>query len=675
MQTTVGQLLIDDALPEDMRGQPRTLDAKGIRALFQEVAVKHPKEYRDITQRLMEVGSDAMYTSGGYSAGLKHMLPTQTYVKERQKLMSQIQRIAMNKNLSDKDREAAIIKAVQAKSSEFEKSIFEESSKEKNPYALQIISGAKGKPFNLRSIRGGDLLYQNHRGQELPIAVLRSYSEGLSPAEYWAGTYGARKGVVDLKTATQDAGYFGKQLTQAAHRLLVTAKDSDEKHEDDHPRGFPVDVDDTDNEGAMLAHTFGPYKRNTVLTPKILAHLKDLGHDKILVRSPTVGGPPDGGVYAHDVGVRERGAVAPIGDFVGIGAAQAIAEPLAQAQIGSKHTGGVAGAGAGVSGFKAINQLVQIPKVFPGGAAHSQTDGRVESIEPAPGGGHNVYINGQRHYVGVGFDLRIKPGDTVEAGDMISNGLPNPAEIVQHKGIGEGRRAFVEAFKRTAAEAGFGLHRRNIELVARGLINHVKLNDSMGDYVSDDIIPYSTLEHIYQPRDGHQVLAPTSAVGKYLERPVMHYSIGTRITPAVAQQLQKFGVKRVFAHHETPAFEPHMVRGMENLSHDQDWMTRMLGSNLEKGLLRSVHRGGTSDEQGTSYVPSLARGVDFGKEPPIKGWSPTELINRMAQGPTPAPVQPQAAPAVAPKPIAPPTPPVQSAQLPSVPGKKWSLWG
>jgi len=65
MQTTVGQLLIDDALPEDMRGQPRTLDAKGIRALFQEVAVKHPKEYRDITQRLMEVGSDAMYTSGG----------------------------------------------------------------------------------------------------------------------------------------------------------------------------------------------------------------------------------------------------------------------------------------------------------------------------------------------------------------------------------------------------------------------------------------------------------------------------------------------------------------------------------------------------------------------------------------------------------------------------------
>lgn len=623
---TPGQLLIEEALPEDMRGRPRTLDGKGLRTLFQELAEKHPNEYREVTQRLMNVGREAMYTSGGYSFGLRHMMPARSFLQHRAGLQREIQRIASDPRLGDDEKSNRIVEATSKGSDAITKAVYEESLAEKNPLALQIASNAKGKPFNLMSLRGGDLLYVDHHNRNIPVPVLRSYSEGLTPAEYWANTYGARKGIVDLKTATQDAGYFGKQLTQAAHRLIVTAHDHDERlYDADSPRGLPANVDDPDNEGALLAHPVGPYKRNTILTPKIMAHLKELGHERALVRSPTVGGPPDGGVYARDVGIRERGTISPIGDFVGIGAAQAIAEPLAQAQIGSKHTGGVAGAGAGVSGFKAINQLVQVPKVFPGGASHAKADGRVQSIEKAPGGGHRVFIDGEPHYIGIGYEPRVKVGDEIEAGDMLSDGLPNPADIVEHKGIGEGRKAFVDAFKRTAAEAGFGLHRRNIELVARGLINHVRLHEHMGNYVPDDIVPYSVMEHDYQPRPGHSALSPTSAAGQYLEQPVLHYSIGTKIRPSVVRELGKFGVKRVLAHREPPPFEPVMVRGMENLAHDPDWMTRMLGSNLEKGLSKSVHRGGTSDELGTSYVPSLARGIEFGKWPPVKGFDPLAL--------------------------------------------------
>jgi hypothetical protein len=622
---TPGQLLIEDSLPEDMRGRPRILDGKGLRSLFQELAEKHPDKYREVTQRLMDVGREAMYTSGGYSFGLRHMLPARSFIQHRARLQREIQQIAADPALSEDLKANRIVETTTKGSDAITKAVFDESMAEKNPLALQIASSAKGKPFNLMSLRGGDFLYVDHHNRAIPIPVLRSYSEGLSPAEYWANTYGARKGVVDLKTATQDAGYFGKQLTQAAHRLIITAHDQNKQYDPDSPRGLPSNVDDPDNEGALLAHTIGPYQRDTILTPKILAHLKELGHDRMLVRSPTVGGPPDGGVYAKDVGVRERGTISPIGDFVGIGAAQAIAEPLAQAQIGSKHTGGVAGAGAGVSGFKAINQLVQVPKVFPGGAAHAKVDGRVQSIEKAPGGGHRIYINGEPHYIGIGFEPKVNIGDEIEAGDMLSDGLPNPADIVEHKGIGEGRKAFVNAFRRTAQDANFTLHRRNIELVARGLINHVRLHDHMGDYVPDDVIPYSILEHHYQPRPGHALLDPSAAMGQYLEQPILHYTIGTKVRPSIVNELKQFGVKRVAAHKEPPPFEPVMVRGMENLSHDPDWMTRMLGSNLEKGLLKSVHRGGTSNELGTSYVPSLARGVEFGKEPPVKGYNPNAL--------------------------------------------------
>lgn len=950
--TTPGKLMIDEALPEDMRGKTRELHASGIRELAQELATKHPDKYRDVIHKLMQVSSDAMYSSGGYSFGLRHMLPSKAFSEFRQRMEQQIQTIASDPSLSEEEKSKKFVELAEKEQGPITKKVFEESLAGKNPLALQIHSGTKGKPFNLMSLVGGDLLYEDQHNRKIPIPVLRSYSEGLRPGEYWAGTYGARKGVVDLKMATQDAGYFSKQLVQAAHRLVVTAHDDETAHDGNSPRGYPTNVDDLDNEGALLANDVGPYTRNTILTPKILSHLKQLGHQHFLVRSPTVGGPADGGVYARDVGVRERGTISPIGDFVGIGAAQSAclsastqvrmadgsckairdiqpgdvvigvspegvhrpatvlnkfdngfkscyeftfkrnnrfkthrlhctlehkvllhtdnkdanpeivqigsfvgktvvaaktrvkrfdesylskegtnesqsqlglrlrqrvdvrsrlrrcplvsmtpigwrrtydiyidhpnhlfvlknglvvsnSEPISQAQIGclakgtlvrmaslevkrienikvgdfvlgadmqgrpsptrvshhfdkgtqscvevsfgpkkticattdhkilckgeadafvqvplgkvetivrlddidfettstftkesvkelgelqtydievehpsslfvlanglivsnSKHTGGVAGAGAGVSGFKAINQLVQVPKVFPGGATHSQVDGRVQKIDQAPGGGFRIFIGDKAHYVPVGLDIKAKPGDVVEAGDMLTNGLPNPSEIVRHKGLGEGRKAFVDAFMQTARDANFKLHRRNVELVARGLLNHVVLKDSMGSYLPDDVAPYNSIEKEYQPRPGHRTSAPGDSVGYYLERPVLHHTIGTKIKPSHVEEFKKYGVKQLLVHHEPPPFEPEMIRGMANLSHDQDWMTRMLGSNLEKGLLQATHRGSTSDELGTSYVPSLARGVDFGKSLPIKGYdvkaikpSPSSLV-------------------------------------------------
>jgi hypothetical protein len=74
-----------------------------------------------------------------------------------------------------------------------------------------------------------------------------------------------------------------------------------------------------------------------------------------------------------------------------------------------------------------------------------------------------------------------------------------------------------------------------------------------------------------------------------------------------------FDVHAVLAHNDPPPFEPEMIRGMYSLQHDPDWMTKMYGSGLKKGLLESVHRGGKSEERGTSFVPSLARSVDFGR--------------------------------------------------------------
>jgi DNA-directed RNA polymerase subunit beta' len=606
-----------------MRDYERVLTKKNMGGLATELAKRYPDKYREIMQRLQEIGGETSYTTNGLSVGLDAISPTPGAVKKQLEIKQKLRGILANRNLDDKTRNLRILELTSQAQKELIDTVYREAEEQDNPLFHQVSAGIKGNKFQLNSIVGADMQYVDHRDEPIPIPVMRNYSQGLRPVEYFAGAFGTRKGLIDLKTATSDAGFFAKQLTQMNHRLLVTADDEEDPDvlTTAELRGFPSDVDDEDNEGALLARPTGPYKRNTVLTPKILKHLKELGVKDILVRSPTVGGPEDGGVYARDVGYREKNRIPPIGDYVGIAAAQALAEPVTQSQISSKHSGGVGGAGA-ISGFKALNALVQVPEKYPNGATHAQIDGLVQEIRPAPQGGNYVVVDGKEHYVPTGINVSVKKGDHIEAGDVISDGMPSPAEIVKHKGVGEGRRYFVGAMRQVLKNSGISSHRRNIELLSRGLINHVRLKDEYGDYVPDDVVPYSMLERSWKPRAGSVRGAPKSLTGHYLERPVLHYSIGTKIGRSVVDNLNKYGINDIEAHKEPPPFEPEMIRGMANVTNDPDWMTRMMGSYQQKSLLSATYRGATSDTSGSSFVPTLARGETFGLAGPTAGWKP-----------------------------------------------------
>jgi hypothetical protein len=514
-----------------------------------------------------------------------------------------------------------------------EDAVFDASVAENNPLANQVRNVGRGNKGSLKSLRAGDLLYVDHRERPIPIPVLTSYAQGLKPVEYWGAGFGARAGVWATKNSTQKSGFLGKQLTQVSHRLVVSREDEPD-HDPEDRRGLPVPTDDPDNDGAYLARAVGPYPRDTPLSPAILRHLKALGHGKILVRSPTVGGPSMGGVYARDVGVRERGGLAPAGDFVGIAAASALAEKMTQGMLSSKHSGGVAGANKTVGGYAYINSLIQTPRTFPGGSAHAQRDGRVSSIAEAPQGGHYIEVDGERHYTPAESPPTVKVNDRVEAGDVLSDGIANPAEVVRHKGIGEGRRRFVDTFAQAYRNTGMGVNRRNVELLARGLIDHVEVDDEIPgtDHIPGDVVPYQSLESAWVPRPGARHLSPASAVNKYLEKPVLHHTIGTKVRPSMLPDLEAFGVNNVLVHDDPPPFTPVMVRGMGALQLDPDWMTRHLGSNLQKSTLEAVHRGRISDTAGTSFVPALAadRG-NFGRHGATRGWHPSDLAGADAR--------------------------------------------
>lgn len=263
---------------------------------------------------------------------------------------------------------------------------------------------------------------------------------------------------------------------------------------------------------------------------------------------------------------------------------------------------------------------MQSPDNFRDEAAIAELDGVVGDITPAPQGGQYIMVGDTRHFVPDGAAVTVKTGQRVDAGDILSEGIPHPSKLVRYRGLGAGRLAFVDEFRRAYKNEGLKANRRNIEILTRGLVNHVRVNDLDGPQSSlpDDVLEYQTLERDYQPRAGALAMRPKLARGMYLEQPAAHYTIGTRLTQRVIDDLDTRGVPEVMAHRDTPSFEPEMVRAMENLTNSPDWQVRMGGSYLGKGLQEAVHRGRTS-QRGESYIPGLAEGKDFGMKLKTEG--------------------------------------------------------
>jgi hypothetical protein len=280
------------------------------------------------------------------------------------------------------------------------------------------------------------------------------------------------------------------------------------------------------------------------------------------------------------------------------------------------NSGGAATSLGGNQGFKLINQLANVPKTFVGRAPIAQEDGFITKLEPAAAGGHFISVNNEEHYIGVGQDPKFKQGDRVEQGQVLSTGLVDPREVVKYRGIGDGRKYYMEAMKKAFDDSGLGVNRRNFELIAKAAIDHVKITDphGIGDYLPDQVVSYSAIEKDYKARPEAKELRLDLAYGKYLEKPELHYTIGTKVTTAVIEHLKEHGIESVLVCDTHPHFEPTMVRLVDVPEHHDDWMHVLNSTNLAKRFVNMVNRGATSDLKGSSPIPGLAYGVNFGKK-------------------------------------------------------------
>jgi len=290
-----------------------------------------------------------------------------------------------------------------------------------------------------------------------------------------------------------------------------------------------------------------------------------------------------------------------------------------QGMLNSKHSGGSARSASSFGGFRYVNQLFNIPEAFVHEAPLAGHAGEVSEVRPAPQGGNYVVVKHdgkkEEHYVHPDLQVFARVGQTVEPGDVLSDGIPNPAKIVKFKGIGEGRSYFSKAVKDTFENSQLGgINKRNFDIISKGLITHVKITNpkGLGNHLPDQIVNYHTLEKDYTARPDSKKIRTDAAKGLYLEIPELHYTIGTRLTTGMIDNLRKHGIDYVTAHSESPGFEPEMQRLLDVPAHEHDWMHALYSTNLERRLTKAVNTGASSSIAGPSPIPGLAYAVGFG---------------------------------------------------------------
>lgn len=608
------QLLVNSRLPKELRDYSRPLDAKGIGELMRRVASDYPEQYEDIVQHVSNIGRNASFEQGE-TISLQDFKP----VFDRDAVLKRMDRdIAMARARFKNDDEA--FKQEREKiwgryTAEIEREVARNGIVKGNNLAYSIVSGARGKPAQLKAMQASPGIYQDSRGKTIPMFVRHSLAEGLRPAEYAAGFFGARQSVISTKRSTAKGGDLSKQLAQTGANIVVTSNDCKSHN------GRLLSIDDESMRGRVLAQDTGPYKAGTLISKGVLEDIKrDTNIKELVVRSPMTCDNKDG-ICAKCAGAYWNGRRFPrVGDAIGITAANAIGEPITQMALNSKHTGGITGAKKEYSGFEVINQLVQSPEQFPDRATVAEEDGTVTDIIDAPQGGKYVVIGQKKNYVPHGYPVTVSIGDTVEAGDALSEGIVDPGDVVKYKGLGQGRLYWADRLKDALDASGMQAMRINTEILARNAIDHVEVDDpeGAGDALPGDVVSYNKLRWTYKPDENLvQAKLPSEAVGKYLQEPVLHYSIGTRITPQVLKRLSaaKLDARPYAVSEQPPGFTADMQR-LRTASHvNDDFLASMSTSYLSSQLNHAATRGLETDlKSNVHYAPRLAYGEGFGEE-------------------------------------------------------------
>jgi len=364
-----------------------------------------------------------------------------------------------------------------------------------NPIFMMANSGARGSFKQIRQLAGMRGLMANPKGEIIERPIKANFMEGLSVLEYFISTHGARKGLADTALRTADSGYLTRRLVDVAQDVIIREADCGTEDFIEMPV-FKADGEPNDGlVGRVSAREISTKRGRTIIEQSVeinRAELADMVESfaddhakgvelKVPVRSVLKCEAPSGVCQACYGRAMATGALAQIGDAVGIVAAQSIGEPGTQLTMRTFHTGGVAGADI-THGLPRVVELFEARR--PKGLAKIAEEDGVVSIEETDKALTVVITDDageeHRHAFPRRTRLFVSSGEKVKAGRQLNEGSVYPHELLAIRGRTETEQYLVKEVQEVYKSQGVDIDDKHIELIVRQMLKKVRV-DQKGD--------------------------------------------------------------------------------------------------------------------------------------------------------------------------------------------------
>ncbi|MGI5895893.1 MAG: DNA-directed RNA polymerase subunit beta' [Oscillospiraceae bacterium] len=381
-----------------------------------------------------------------------------------------------------------------------------------NPIFMMADSGARGSMNQIRQLAGMRGLIANTAGVTIEMPIRANYREGLNILEYFISSRGARKGLADTALRTADSGYLTRRLVDVSQDVIIRQEDCGTHH------GIEVYSIKEGNEmieplqerlvGRYLVEDFLDPATGEVLVSKDkmmddadAKKIVDTGAETVAVRS-ILTCESKHGICSKCYGMNlANGKPVTVGEAVGIIAAQSIGEPGTQLTMRTFHTGGIASAEDITQGLPRVEELFEgrRPK---SSAIITEITGlvRMEEIKRV----RNVIVTGsdgeeKAYPVPYGYRIKVQEGDTVVAGEALTEGAVNPHDILDVKGEIAVQNYLIAEVQKTYRMQGVDINDKHIEVIVRQMMRKVRVdNPGSTELLSGSLVDRAEIAHANQ---------------------------------------------------------------------------------------------------------------------------------------------------------------------------------
>ena len=500
LDTSVGRIIFNETLPEQLRFVNEVLDKSRLRALIarnlEHFGIEPTALLLDEIKRL----SLFYLTMSGISWGMDDLprLPEKdVIIANADKEVDEVESMYEQGLLTDDERHTKVIEIWARVKDEVTKISKKSLDRNGSVYAM-IESGARGSWAQITQMMGMKGNVANPAGDLIELPVKASFKEGLEVLEYFISTHGARKGLSDTALRTANAGYLTRRLIDVSQDVVILEEDCGDSE------GLAITKEDSEEMGETIAARIRGRKlaaaikdpstkkvivrKGETVTDELARQIESLNLNVVKIRSALSCKTLRGlcaACYGWDLGYNKDVAK---GTAVGIIAAQSIGEPGTQLTMRTFHTGGVAGLDI-TQGLPRVEELFEARPVkrpaFMAPIEGSVAIGDAASL-PGQGGRQRIItITGKELHeekIEIGpadlDQLSVKDGEKVKRNaallETATKKIIAPIAGVVEVREGEGGRLWLvikterDATKELTVPAGIGLWVRDGDTVERG---------------------------------------------------------------------------------------------------------------------------------------------------------------------------------------------------------------